>query len=85
MSNAHPADYSTTYVDLRTVAGASVTATAHYKSTDTTHTGTANGSGNAAIAFEISRATRGYTVEVSVTVRRDSAFASCSTSFTPQG
>jgi hypothetical protein len=85
MSNAHPSDYSTVDVDVRTAPSASVTVTAHYKSTDTTHTSTANGSGYASIAFEISRATPGYTVEVDVSVRNGSGSASCSTSFTPQG
>jgi len=84
MSNAHPSDYTTVYVDVHTAAGASVTATAHYKTTDTTHTSTASGSGNAAIGFKISRATPGYTVDVSVSVHTSSGSASCGTSFTPQ-
>lgn len=84
VSNSSPPDYSTVDVTVRTGApGATVTATAHYKSTDTTHTATADGTGTAIIAFHISRATPGYTVTVDVTVTAGGASASCSTSFTP--
>jgi hypothetical protein len=85
MSNSHPSDYSTVDVDVRTAPGASVMATAHYKSTDTTHSSAANGFGTASVAFAISRATPGYTVQVDVSVRNGSGSGSCSTSFTPQG
>ena len=85
MSNAHPADYSTVEVIVQTaVAGAAVTATAHYKSKDTTNTGSAGSSGVADIPFRISRATPGYTVDVDVTVSAHGASLSCSTAFTPQ-
>ena len=84
MSNSTPSDNTTDDVNVQTSAGASVTATAHYKSTNTTHGGTANGSGQVSIPFDIGRATIGYTVEVDVTVSSGSATASCSTSFTPQ-
>jgi hypothetical protein len=85
MSNPNPAQYSTTDVIARTgVAGASVTATAHYKTTDTTHTGLAASNGVADIPFRISRATIGYPVAVDVTVTGHGSSRSCSTSFTPQ-
>jgi hypothetical protein len=85
MSNPTPADYSTVDVIVHTgVSGASVTATAHYKTTDTTHTGFAAGNGVAEIPFRISRATRGYTVAVDVTVASGGATRFCSTAFTPQ-
>jgi hypothetical protein len=84
MSNASPAQYSTTDVLVRTAAGATVSATAHYKSTDTTHTGTADSSGNEGFAFHISRATHGFTVEVDVQVSSGGQGAACSTSFTTQ-
>jgi len=84
MSNSTPADYTTDYVNVQTSAGASVTATAHYKSTNTAHTGTANGSGQDSIPFAISGATKGYTVQVDVTVTSGGASGFCSTSFTPQ-
>ena len=82
MSNPNPAQYSTTDVIVHTASGAAVTATAHYKSTDTTHTGTA-ANGVADLPFRISRATIGYSVEVDVTVAAQGSTASCSTSFTP--
>jgi hypothetical protein len=84
MSNSNPAQYSTTDVIVHTAAGAGVTATAHYKTTNTTHTGSAASNGVATIAFSISRATLGYAVEVDVTVTRNAAARSCSTSFTPR-
>jgi len=86
VSNPTPADYSTVDVIVRTgVAGASVTATAHYKTTDTTHSGIAAGDGVADIPFRISRATPGFTVGVDVTVSAQGASKSCSTAFTPHG
>ncbi len=85
MSNPQPAPYSTTDVIVRTgIAGSEVTATAHYKSTDTTHTGRAGSDGIADIPFRISRATKGYTVVVDVTVSANGQTQSCSTSFTPE-
>jgi hypothetical protein len=85
MSNPTPADYSTVDVIVRTgVPGAGVTATAHYKTTDTTHSGVAAGDGVADIPFRISRATPGYTVAVDVTVAAGGASRYCSTGFTPQ-
>ena len=85
ISTANPADYSTIDVIAHTgVSGAAVTATAHYKTTDTTHSSIAAGNGVADVAFEISRATPGYTVTVDVTVTARGASKSCSTAFTPQ-
>ena len=85
MSNSTPADYSTVDVIVHTgTPGASVTATAHYKTTDTTHTGVAAGDGVADIPFRISRATPGYTVAVDVNVAAGGASRFCSTGFTPQ-
>ena len=83
MSDSTPSDNSTTDVIVDTAAGASVTTTAHYKSTNTTHTATANGNGVATVAYEIGRATPGYKVVVDVSVSAGAATASCSTSFTP--
>jgi hypothetical protein len=85
VSNPTPADYSTVDVIVHTgVPGAGVTATAHYKTTDTTHTGVAAGDGVADVPFRISRATPGYTVAVEVSVAAAGATRSCSTAFTPQ-
>lgn len=83
MSNSSPAQYSTVDVIVHTVAGAAVTATAHYKTKDTTNTAAAGPSGQAEVPFAISRATVGYTVRVDVTVSHGGASSSCSTSFTP--
>lgn len=84
MSNPTPSQYSTTTAVVHTAGGAAVSATAHYKTTDTTNSGTADSSGVADIPFRISRATKGYTVVVDVTVTLSGRSASCSTSFTPQ-
>jgi hypothetical protein len=62
-----------------------VTATAHYKTTDTSHSGVAASNGIADLPFRISRATIGYTVPVDVTVTGHGSSRSCSTSFTPSG
>jgi competence protein ComEC len=83
VSNPTPADYSTVEVIVHTgVPGASVTATAHYKTTDTTHNSSVGGDGVADIPFRISRATPGYTVTVDVTVAAGGASRDCSTGFT---
>lgn len=83
MSSSRPKDYTTTYVRVVTVARARVTTTAHYRTTNTTHHATANASGKASIAYRISRATPGYKVKVSVTVKSGTRKGSCATSFTP--
>jgi hypothetical protein len=86
MSDQQPTDYTNTDVIVRTgVAGADVTTTAHYKTTDTTHQAVATSNGEADIQYYISRATPGYTVVVDITVTANGATRSCSTSFTPQG
>ena len=84
MSNGSPAQNSTTDVLVQTAAAATVTATAHYKSTDTSHSTTADGTGSASVPFDISRATLGYTVVVDVSVSLSGQTGACSTSFTPQ-
>lgn len=84
MSNARPKDYTTTYVDVSTAARAHVKTVAHYKTTNTTHRGTANSKGKADIPYYISGATPGYTVKVDVTVTLGKKSGSCSTSFTPK-
>jgi hypothetical protein len=85
MSNSSPTDYSTVDVIVDTgLNGASVTATAHYKTTDTTHTMAAGNSGVATIPFHIARATVGYQVVVDVTASGAGSTRSCSTAFTPR-
>lgn len=84
VSDARPAQYSSVSVYVSTKSGATVTATAHYRTKDTTHTTTSGPSGAAVVVFSISRATKGFTVVVSVHVAHGGAQANCATSFTPQ-
>ena len=84
MSNASPTVNSTTHVLVRTAAAAAVSTVAHYKTTQTAHSGTADGGGRADIAYRISHATKGYRVVVDVTVSKSGLRNSCSTSFTPR-
>ena len=83
MSNSHPADYTTVKVRVHTADFAAVKTVAHYRTTNTTHHGTAGRKGNVSIPYYISGATPRYTVKVSVTVKKGSRTGSCSTSFTP--
>lgn len=83
VSDRSPADYTTVYVRVSTAAGASVTAVAHYKTTDNQKTTSADGSGQATVAYYISGATPGYTVAVDVTASAGGHTARCSASFTP--
>lgn len=83
MTDSTPEDNSATDVVVHTAAGARVSATAHYKTTNTSHSTTASGSGRAEIEFLISRATPGYRVVVTVSVSAHGSSGSCSTSFVP--
>ena len=83
MSNSHPRDYTTIKVNVHTAAFAGVTTVAHYRTTNTTHHGTAGRRGNVSISYYISGATPGYKVKVSVSVKSGTRRGSCSTSFTP--
>jgi len=83
VSNSSPPDYSTVDITVHTAAGATVTTVAHYKTTSHQLTGVADASGIATVAYYISGATPGFTVEVDVSAAEGSRSASCSTSFTP--
>jgi hypothetical protein len=83
MSNSHPKDFTTTKVRVHTGTFAAVKTVAHYRTTKTTHRGTAGRKGNLSLPYYISGATPGYRVKVSVTVKKGSRTGSCSTSFTP--
>src|ERR1039458_98564 len=83
VSNARPAQYSTVVVYISTKGGASVVTTAHYKTKDTQKAARANGAGAASVVYSISRATKGYTVVVVVSVALGGVNAECRTSFTP--
>jgi hypothetical protein len=84
MSNNHPRDYTTTYVQVHTAGYASVTTVAHYRTTNHKKTGKAGVRGNASIGYYISGATPGYRVAVSVRVVRGNRSGTCSTWFTPR-
>ena len=84
MSDSTPADYSTVRVMVKTAPGAHVRTVAHYKTTDTVKTRTANEHGSATVPYDIYSATPGYPVHVSVTVsKKGRPTRTCSTSFTP--
>lgn len=83
MSNAHPADYTTVDVKVRTAGLAAVVTVAHYKTTNHRKKGQANRAGQAKIPYYISGATPGYKVKVTVKVSKGGRTGSCSTSFTP--
>jgi hypothetical protein len=82
MSNPAPVQYSTTHVIIATGPSAAVRATAHYRTTTTTHSGHANSAGRADIPFRISGATHGYRVVVGVHIQWGQVGGTCSTSFT---
>ncbi|HEV7205659.1 MAG TPA: hypothetical protein VGN18_13700 [Jatrophihabitans sp.] len=84
MSTSSPRQYSTDYVLVTTARSAAVRTSARYKTTTTVHTATANSSGRATVAYRISRATKGFRVLVSVTVRRGTAVGNCATAFVPR-
>jgi micrococcal nuclease len=83
MSDPTPARYSTTVVRISSnLPGRPVDATAHYRTTRRTNSGTTGPDGSAAIEFRIGGATAGVTVIVEVDIG-DGA-ATCETSFTPR-
>jgi hypothetical protein len=83
VSNSAPHHNQTVDILVTTGPGAQLTVTAHYKTKNTVKTGTADASGHGSVAFDISTATYGYTVNVGVTAVAGGRTASCSTSFTP--
>jgi hypothetical protein len=84
-SPTNPKQYSTVHINVNgNKSGAHLHTVAHYKSTSTAHNATANRYGNAAIAYAISGATKGYKVKVNVSLTAGSGQATCSTAFTPR-
>ena len=80
LSNGSPADYTDEIASISsTVPNASVTLTKAYRTTTSGDSGETNASGAATIEFDISGATVGFTVVVTVSV----GAATCQTSFTP--
>lgn len=92
VSDSTPEQYDTVYVYVtvtdqlgRPVEGATGSATAHYKNTDTTKTFSASNSiGDMTATFRISGATLEYEVMVDVSVSFEGLTANGETSFTPQ-
>jgi hypothetical protein len=84
MSNSKPKDRTTTYVNVSTAKNADVTAVAHFKTTNRTHSAKADAKGTAKIGYAVASATPGKPVKVDVTVTSGKSSKTCSTSFTPQ-
>lgn len=83
MTNAHPADFTSTGVKVRTVAFARIKTVAHYRTTNHPKRATANAEGRRTIWYYVSGATPGYRVVVNVYVARHHRTGSCQTAFTP--
>jgi hypothetical protein len=83
MSNTQPEENHTTEVLVNTAAGASVTATAHFKTATTTHTHKAAATGHTDIPFDVTKGTIGFKVQVDITINANGQSKSCGTSFTP--
>lgn len=83
VSNAYPSEYSTTIVYVDTVAKARVTTSAHYRTTTDTRSARADGHGRAAIGYDVSDATEGFKVIVTVRVQSGNRSGRCQTSYTP--
>ncbi len=83
MSNAHPADFTTTVVNVKSVANVKITTVAHYRTVNRKHHGRANKQGKAGIPYYISGATPGFRVIVDVTVKWPHSTGNCKTSFVP--
>jgi hypothetical protein len=83
MSDSAPSQYTYDKVIVRTARRAFVVATAHYKTSTTSHHRRANLRGKAKIPFYISGATPGYRVHVTVTVHKHHHSNTCYTSFVP--
>lgn len=83
MSNAHPADYTTTTVNVKSVADVKITTVAHYRTVNRVHHRRANAQGKAGVPYDISGATPGFRVKVDVTVKWPHRTGTCQTSFVP--
>ena len=68
VSTAHPEDYSTVVVYVSTVSNAQVSTAAHYKTTTHVESAKANRRGQASTSYDISDATTGYQVIVTISV-----------------
>jgi hypothetical protein len=86
MSNSHPKEHSTTYVDVHSAAHVTVTTVAYYtKYIKHKHDGSTNAKGDAAIAYDVKDIKPGFKVVVDVRVYSKTKRAgTCSTWFIPQ-
>jgi hypothetical protein len=66
-------------------ASVPVVIVAHYKSTDSSYSGSIESNKHGEVEFSIGKPTAGYPVTVDATVRGATANETCQTSFTPQG
>ena len=84
MSDANPCQggSETVIVDSH-FAGKPFTVVAHYKSTNSTYSGSVDGNKHGEIQFSIGQPTAGYPVNVDVTVGTPPDGEKCQTSFTP--
>ena len=82
MSNPTPGDGGSEILYVTSnVPNAPVTVVVHYKTKNTSYSGTTDPSGAGSVTFGIGRPTVGYMVTVDITIGQQ---ASCSTAFTPQ-
>jgi|GEM_PF-4069176 len=84
VNNKTPLQNTTVNVTVNGSAKSSVTIVCHYKSTKTTYKATIASNGRAVLPVRISRATKGYTVVVNVSVTYKGKTSTTKTSFTPR-
>jgi len=84
VSHSRPDQYSTTTVHVKTASHAHVMTSAHYRTTTDTRSARANSRGRAAISYDVSDATEGFRVIVTVRVQRGGRWGDCRTSYVPQ-
>lgn len=90
ISNPSPTQNSTEHLSVtvtsngKPVSGANVAITCHYKTKDTDYSGVTSSDGIANISFRISRATKGYTVDIDIVVKANGNSSTAKASFTPQ-
>jgi hypothetical protein len=84
VSDRFPSDDSTVVVYVETVGNAHVATSAYYESTTDTMFAKANRHGRALTKYDVSDATKGYKVIVTVKVKSNSRSGQCRTSYTPE-